>query len=108
MLLLGVTAMSLLTTPIVIMGSIQFLAKDGHGHQVYITGGWWLPGQGLNLLGVAHMDLEARSCFWRASSGPRGSLPDGAAYCLQLLTCRSVCVGPCWCCGIALQAPACA
>jgi hypothetical protein len=38
MLLLGVTAMSLLTTPIVIMGSIHFLAKDGHGHQVYITG----------------------------------------------------------------------
>lgn len=38
MLLLGVTAMSLLTTPIVIMASIHFLAKDGHGHQVYITG----------------------------------------------------------------------
>lgn len=39
MLLLGVTAMSLLTTPVVIMGSIRFLAmaKEGH-HQIYITG----------------------------------------------------------------------
>ena len=37
MLLLGVTAMSLLTTPLVFMTSINFLAKDGH-HQVYITG----------------------------------------------------------------------
>lgn len=63
MLLLGVTAMSLLTTPIVIMGSIHFLAKDGHGHQVYITGGWRLPGRGLNSLGVAHVDVRARSCF---------------------------------------------
>lgn len=37
MLLLGVTAMSLLTTPVVIMTSIHFVAKEGH-HQVYITG----------------------------------------------------------------------
>lgn len=39
MLLLGVTAMSLLTTPVVIMASIRFLAmaKEGH-HQIYITG----------------------------------------------------------------------
>lgn len=29
-MLLGVTAMSLLTTPLVIMTSIHFLAKDGH------------------------------------------------------------------------------
>jgi tyrosyl-tRNA synthetase len=38
MLLLGVTAMSLLTTPAVIMASIHFLAKDGH-QPVIITGG---------------------------------------------------------------------
>jgi hypothetical protein len=38
MLLLGVTAMSLLTTPVVIMGSIRFLAMAKEGHQIYITG----------------------------------------------------------------------
>lgn len=37
MLLLGVTAMSLLTTPFVILAAIHLLIKEGH-HQLYISG----------------------------------------------------------------------
>jgi hypothetical protein len=37
MLLLGVTAMSLLTTPFVILAAINLLIKEGH-HQLYISG----------------------------------------------------------------------
>eukprot|EP00882_Tetradesmus_deserticola_P013100 GHRQ01013893.1.p1 GENE.GHRQ01013893.1~~GHRQ01013893.1.p1 ORF type:complete len:396 (+),score=103.55 GHRQ01013893.1:413-1600(+) len=37
MLLLGVTAMSLLTTPFVILAAINLLIKEGH-HQLYIAG----------------------------------------------------------------------
>jgi hypothetical protein len=59
MLLLGVTAMSLLTTPAVIMASIHFLAKDGH-QQVFITGGCDSP-QGRICLFVRH-----KECFLAA------------------------------------------
>eukprot|EP00878_Enallax_costatus_P028530 GHUV01030821.1.p1 GENE.GHUV01030821.1~~GHUV01030821.1.p1 ORF type:complete len:333 (+),score=68.08 GHUV01030821.1:375-1373(+) len=37
MLLLGVTAMSLLTTPFVILAAVHLLIKEGH-HQLYISG----------------------------------------------------------------------
>lgn len=37
MLLLGVTAMSLLTTPFVILAAVRLLVKEGH-HQLYISG----------------------------------------------------------------------
>jgi hypothetical protein len=37
MLLLGVTAMSLLTTPFVILAAVNLLIKEGH-HQLYISG----------------------------------------------------------------------